>query len=197
MLGLSGKRKASLLVFVAFVGISFSVPASSIDSKCSACQAIAFELQQRLDKEVPKNHLDMRHRLDGDGNRYGKMIPYKESELRVHDLLDTLCKEMEKYSLIVTNTTEGSEARLWMKVTGEGSSAVSANMRPGKAEEKEQRRRLESHCALTLDDLEEDLSSAIREGETDSTPAEELLCKVLTPACKIKKKKVIPPRTEL
>ena len=167
----------------------------AIDSKCSACQAMAFELQQRLDKEVPRNHLDMRHRLDGDGNRYGKMIPYKESELRVHDLLDTLCKEMEKYSLILTNTTEGAQERLWTKLLGEGSTRVDAKLRPGKAEEKEQRRRLESHCARTLDDLEEDLSSAIREGETDNMRAEDLLCKVLTPVCKPKKKK--PEKTEL
>ncbi len=35
------------------------------------------ELQRRLDKERPRNHLDMRHRLDKDGRRYGKVIDYK------------------------------------------------------------------------------------------------------------------------
>jgi len=35
------------------------------------------ELQQRLDAEIPRNLLDMRHRLDKDGNRYGKIINYK------------------------------------------------------------------------------------------------------------------------
>ena len=35
------------------------------------------ELAAKLDKEVPKNHLDMRHRLDNEGKRYGKVINYK------------------------------------------------------------------------------------------------------------------------
>uniref|UniRef100_A0A061RDE6 Protein canopy 1-like n=1 Tax=Tetraselmis sp. GSL018 TaxID=582737 RepID=A0A061RDE6_9CHLO len=70
-----------------FLLIYITEPTVAVEFKCSACEAVASELQSRLNKEVPRNHLDMRHRLDGNGNRYGKMIPYKESELRVHDLL--------------------------------------------------------------------------------------------------------------
>jgi hypothetical protein len=36
-----------------------------------------YELQLRLDKETPRNHLDMRHRITSDGKRYGKVIDYK------------------------------------------------------------------------------------------------------------------------
>ena len=35
------------------------------------------ELGSRLSKEKPRNHLDMRHRLDSEGKRYGKTIDYK------------------------------------------------------------------------------------------------------------------------
>lgn len=35
------------------------------------------ELLHRLEKERPRNHLDMRHRLDKDGKRYGKVIDYR------------------------------------------------------------------------------------------------------------------------
>jgi hypothetical protein len=35
------------------------------------------ELQRRLDAEYKRAHLDMRHRLDKDGNRYGKILDYK------------------------------------------------------------------------------------------------------------------------
>lgn len=35
------------------------------------------ELITRLDAEVPRNHLDMRHRLDKDGKRWGPVIDYK------------------------------------------------------------------------------------------------------------------------
>ena len=34
------------------------------------------ELNSRLAKEKPRNHLDMRHRLDSEGKRYGKTIDY-------------------------------------------------------------------------------------------------------------------------
>ena len=34
-------------------------------------------LRKRMDAEVPRNHLDLRHRLDAQGNRYGKVIDYK------------------------------------------------------------------------------------------------------------------------
>lgn len=40
-------------------------------------QSIASELQRRLDSELPRNHLDMRHRLDSQGQRYGRVIDYK------------------------------------------------------------------------------------------------------------------------
>ncbi len=36
-----------------------------------------YELQLRMDKETPRNHLDMRHRITSDGKRYGKVIDYK------------------------------------------------------------------------------------------------------------------------
>jgi hypothetical protein len=35
----------------------------------------------------------MRHRLDKDGKRYGKIIDYKLSELRIDALLTTLCQD--------------------------------------------------------------------------------------------------------
>ncbi|KAG6783566.1 hypothetical protein POTOM_009222 [Populus tomentosa] len=63
---------------------------SSIDEKCAACNAIA---------ERPRNHLDMRHRLDSKGQRKGKVIDYRVSELRVVKLLDGLCDKMEDYTL--------------------------------------------------------------------------------------------------
>ena len=108
-----------------------------------AC-AVQRELRTRLDAERPeaRNHLDMRHRLDKDGNRsmpvcslaaclnhitmahyliacestnrlasiafgvhtcivfalcrYGKLIPYVDSEQRIHDLLEDLCSKVDK-----------------------------------------------------------------------------------------------------
>lgn len=41
------------------------------------CLAPQAELQRRLDAEKPRNHVDLRHRLDKHGKRYGKVIEYK------------------------------------------------------------------------------------------------------------------------
>eukprot|EP00898_Chlorokybus_atmophyticus_P000906 jgi/Chlat1/1816/Chrsp135S02140 len=72
----------------------------AIESKCSACQAVAAELETALTKERPRNHLDMRHRLNSQGQREGKVIDYRLSELRVVELLDGLCKTMSDYGLV-------------------------------------------------------------------------------------------------
>jgi hypothetical protein len=37
----------------------------------------AAELQRRLEAELPRQQLDLRHRLDKDGQRYGKIINWK------------------------------------------------------------------------------------------------------------------------
>lgn len=34
---------------------------------------------RRLEEEAPRNHLDLRHRLDEQGKRWGKVIDYKAS----------------------------------------------------------------------------------------------------------------------
>ncbi|KAI6688497.1 hypothetical protein NL676_025325 [Syzygium grande] len=43
--------------------------AHCIDDKCAACNAVAGELEIGLSNEKPRNHLDMRHRLDSRGQR--------------------------------------------------------------------------------------------------------------------------------
>ncbi|PNH09717.1 hypothetical protein TSOC_003632 [Tetrabaena socialis] len=45
-----------------------------IDAPCTACKGVAAELQRRIDNEPVRNHLDLRHRLDKNGQRYGKRL---------------------------------------------------------------------------------------------------------------------------
>uniref|UniRef100_A0A6N2K3C5 DUF3456 domain-containing protein n=1 Tax=Salix viminalis TaxID=40686 RepID=A0A6N2K3C5_SALVM len=85
------------LLMILFV-LTFTV-VSSIDDKCAACNAVAEEIEYGLSNEKPRNHLDMRHRLDSKGQRKGKVIDYRVSELRVVELLDGLCDKMQDYTL--------------------------------------------------------------------------------------------------
>ena len=50
---------------------------SPVCTYCARDRTLQKELAVKLDKEVPKNHLDLRHRLDNEGKRYGKVINYK------------------------------------------------------------------------------------------------------------------------
>lgn len=40
-------------------------------------QVLQNRLGERLGSEVPRSELDLRHRLDSQGNRYGKVLDYK------------------------------------------------------------------------------------------------------------------------
>lgn len=90
------------LAAVAALLLLIAGPALAIDEACSACMAVASELQRRLDAETPRNHLDLRHRLDKHGKRYGKVIAYKLSELRAVELLDDLCARAGEAHALIT-----------------------------------------------------------------------------------------------
>ncbi|CAK7346003.1 unnamed protein product [Dovyalis caffra] len=87
---------ASLVLILVVLTFTF---VSGIDDKCAACNAVAEEIEYGLSNEKPRNHLDMRHRLDSKGQRKGKVIDYRVSELRVVELLDGLCDKMQDYTL--------------------------------------------------------------------------------------------------
>ncbi|EHA8589275.1 protein canopy-1 [Cocos nucifera] len=86
-------------------------PVSSIDDKCGACNAVAGELEIGLSKEKPRNHLDMRHRLDSRGQREGKVIDYrlleetedelaewiKRGSVRPGGVSKALCQDLSKH----------------------------------------------------------------------------------------------------
>ncbi|KAG0484046.1 hypothetical protein HPP92_012130 [Vanilla planifolia] len=106
----NGSSRMSVLGFALFLA---SLPlASAMVDKCSACNTIADEIEIGLSNEKPRNHLDMRHRLDSKGQRQGKLIDYRESELRVVELLDGLCEKMQDYTMEKLDTGE----EIWVKV---------------------------------------------------------------------------------
>ncbi|CAI9114334.1 OLC1v1015042C2 [Oldenlandia corymbosa var. corymbosa] len=143
-----GKKPLLGLTFVvAMLSIVSSV--ISIDDKCSACTAIAEELERGLMNERPKNHLDMRHRLDSKGQRQGRVIDYRVSELRVVDLLDGLCDKMQDYTL--EKVESGSQ--VWVKVNNWD--AVKTNKQEARAHSKD----ISSFCGRLLEETEDEVYS--------------------------------------
>jgi hypothetical protein len=75
------------------------------DLKCSGCSAVVDEIGEALKKEMPQQDLDLRARLNSGGERLGKVVDWKMSELRALELMDGLCEQVaEKYTV-----AEGSQ----------------------------------------------------------------------------------------
>ncbi|KAG6644751.1 protein canopy-1 [Carya illinoinensis] len=147
--------------------------ASCVDDKCAACNAVAEELEIGLSNEKPRNHLDMRHRLDSKGERKGKVIDYRVSELRVVELLDGLCEKMQDYTLqkIDSNRQE------WVKVDDWD------NLTTNKQEARAYSKAISSYCGRLLEETEDDLAGLIKKGSVEVGDVSKVLCQDLSKHC--------------
>lgn len=124
-------------------------------------------------KEKPKNHLDLRNRLDSKGQRRGKVIDYKVSELRVVDLLDGLCDKMQDYTLQKIDSTK----KLWMKVDSWDN--ITGNKQESRAHSKE----ISSYCGRLLEETEDELAELIMKGSVKIGEVSKVLCHDLSKHC--------------
>ncbi|KAL3511682.1 hypothetical protein ACH5RR_024399 [Cinchona calisaya] len=160
-------------VILAIWMVSLVSAVFSIDDKCAACTAIAEELERGLMNERPKNHLDMRHRLDSKGQRQGKVIDYRVSELRVVDLLDGLCEKMQDYTLEKVD----SSTQVWIKVNDWDT--LKTNKQEAQAYSKD----ISSFCGRLLEETEDELSELIKKGSVKVGGVSKVLCEDLGRYC--------------
>ncbi|XP_057728768.1 uncharacterized protein LOC130944455 [Arachis stenosperma] len=159
---------AALCLLVLVVAGIFAL-SDAIDDKCAACRAVAGELEFELSKEKPRNHLDMRHRLDSKGQRQGKLIDYRVSELRVVELLDDLCDKMQDYTL-KDDTNE------WYKV-------VSWELLSNKQEAKAYAKDISTYCGRLLEETEDEFAELIKKGSVKVGEVSKVLCQDLSKHC--------------
>ncbi|XP_071733055.1 uncharacterized protein [Rutidosis leptorrhynchoides] len=159
------------LIFAVTIFIAVSIT-HSIHDRCRACNAVAEELELGLMKEKPKNHLDLRSRLDSKGQRRGKVIDYKVSELRVVDLLDGLCDKMQDYTLQKIDSTK----KLWMKVD-------SWDNITDKQESHAYSKEISSYCGRLLEETEDELAELIMKGSVKIGEVSKVLCHDLSKHC--------------
>ncbi|KAL3138203.1 hypothetical protein ABBQ38_005425 [Trebouxia sp. C0009 RCD-2024] len=173
----------SRVVVTLFVCCLFGLQeAAAVESdRCMACSAVSSELSSRLLREKPRNHLDMRHRLDSEGKRYGKTIDYKFSELRILEILDGICDTVSEYELagVHTDHTAGSQST-WQWLPPK-SKRLSNSTRLGKPQLKQQQRRLQNDCARLIDKAEDDLTTALQKGSSSSGSLDDI--HVTSPSC--------------
>ncbi|GAB2215896.1 hypothetical protein Droror1_Dr00023658 [Drosera rotundifolia] len=145
-----------------------------VDDKCAACITIAEELERGLANEKPRNHLDMRHRLDSKGQRQGKLIDYRVSELRVVELLDGLCDKMQDYTLMKIDSTKPQ----WVKVDDWD------NITSNKQEARAYSKAISSYCGRLLEENEDELAESIKSGSVKPGGVGKVLCEDLSKHCK-------------
>ncbi|RID49754.1 hypothetical protein BRARA_H00532 [Brassica rapa] len=162
---------AKLVIFTVVVITIFSFGVS-VDDKCSACNAVAEELESQLLKEKPRNHLDLRNRLNSKGQREGKVIDYRMSDLRVVDLLDGLCDRMQDYTL----QNVESKNREWVKVE-------SFDNLTNKQEAKAHANDISTYCGRLLEETEDELAEVIKNGSLKVGDARKVLCQTLSNHC--------------
>ena len=157
-------------------------------------RAAQAQLRARLESEAPRSHVDARHRLDKDGKKYGKLIKYELSELRMIELLDDLCEGLPNYELAAVNETAGTPESWLQRAGGKARhGGGSAPARPARIlllpctagggasheplrvppaarstdiKRKAQQKQLANFCADLIERHEDKLARALREGET-------------------------------
>ncbi|KAL1194960.1 hypothetical protein V5N11_030492 [Cardamine amara subsp. amara] len=162
---------AKLILFTVVIIAIFSHGAS-VDDKCAACNAVAEELESQLLKEKPRNHLDMRNRLNSKGQREGKVIDYRISDLRVVDLLDGLCDRMQDYTLQKVE----SKNRQWVKVEN-------FDNLTNKQEAKAHANDISTYCGRLLEETEDELAEVIKNGSLKVGDVHKVLCQTLSNRC--------------
>ncbi|XP_022975788.1 protein canopy-1-like isoform X1 [Cucurbita maxima] len=156
-----------LLLMVIYFGV-----VNCIDDKCAACNAVAEEIERGLSNEKPRNHLDMRHRLDSKGQRKGKVIDYRVSELRVVELLDGLCEKMQDYTIEKSDST----GKQWIKVDDWDNLT---NKQEARAYSKD----ISTYCGRLLEETEDDLAELIKKGSVRPGDVSKVLCHDLSRHC--------------
>ncbi|CAN1322665.1 hypothetical protein LINPERPRIM_LOCUS32477 [Linum perenne] len=155
----------ALLVPGVFLLLLAVTAVSAVDNKCAACNAVA---------EKPRNHLDMRYRLDSKGQREGKVIDYRVSDLRVVELLDGLCDKMQSYTLEKIDSNKWE----WIKVENWD------NLTTNKQEARSYAKQMSSYCGRLLEDTEDELTELIKKGSVSVGGVSKVLCQDLSKHCR-------------
>jgi len=155
--------------------------AEAIKAPCSACGAIADELERRCvaDSSTQKDPLDMRGRIGPQAERFGRVVSWHRSEQRAFSLLEGLCSTARDSIVLAKEHIGGSDdsGKTVLKWTRRGTLRQSQSQHPNEAEaRKAMSRTLESHCGKLVEEAEEDLLEALMNATTDRTSFKRIMC---------------------
>ena len=151
---------------------------AGIVSQCSACEAVAEALQKRMDSESQLRSLDinLEGRIDPEGKRIGKRIPYRLSEMRVFDLLENLCDDVKEGFQLTPRKPKTWASTAWMEQPKRDAWKSDPRLR-------DQHTQLGSYCDVLMDEHDEDLTTALQvaaaaaDGDATETVVAQVLCR--------------------
>lgn len=150
-------------------------------AKCSACQAVAYELSKAVTKEIPQMDIDLRGRLLPSGKRVGKMVDYGMSELRAMEITEGICRNMKDYVRV-----QGDAGDKFMKISNaDGPISITGLMNLGGEDGEAYKRALRVRCDHIIEEYEEEITELIRKAEPGEgvNDADSQLCVKMTSEC--------------
>ena len=164
-------QKVAILVILCLQVLFVTTKADfeGIDEKCSACNAIIYELDRALRFEI-KGSAIQTGRLDSRGKRVGKKTNYEVSELRAITIMDNLCPQMQHYGKTVMDDGRTK----WQRVNyAEGDVVIDGTMTIGGAQSRTEGQQLKVWCDAMVERYEDEFEKAVQAGPTGLT---EKLC---------------------
>ena len=156
--------KKNNILIILFLQVLFIASSKAdfdgIDEKCSACNAIIYELDRALRFEI-KGSAIQTGRLDSRGKRVGKKTNYEVSELRAILIMDNLCPQLQHYGKTVMDDGRSK----WQRINyAEGDVHIDGTMTIGGAQSHTEGQQLKVWCDAMVEKYEEEFEKAVQAG---------------------------------
>ncbi|XP_034062265.1 protein canopy-1 [Gymnodraco acuticeps] len=148
---------------------------------CSACKAIADELNYSISQIDPKKTINVGgFRLNPDGTMKDKKVPLARSETHLSELLEEVCNSMNDYALHVDPDTQHKQYRRFAPRSG-GAPGDFPDFNHFQFGGPDASNALKFACETLVDDLEDEIILLFRR---DTEHVSEELCSRVSDYCK-------------
>ncbi|KAL0237507.1 hypothetical protein PCE1_000903 [Barthelona sp. PCE] len=86
------------------------------ENKCAGCRTIMQQFQEQLEETDPKKTITLGWRLGSNGKRQSRTVLYRKSSIRVNEILDGLCTNVENYGV----STQDDGTKIFKSLSGGG-----------------------------------------------------------------------------
>ncbi|XP_064203179.1 protein canopy-1 isoform X1 [Anguilla rostrata] len=174
-----------MAAYVSLVFLVTSVFFKSTEGKkddvlyCSACRAIADELNYSISQVDPKKTIHVgSFRLNPDGTLTDRKVPLARSETYITELLEDICNSMNDYALHVDPDTKGKS---YKRFAPRNDKSDFPDFKDFQFDGPEGSNSLKFACESIVEEYEDDIISLFAQ-ETDDVA--DKLCNVISDHCK-------------